>query len=664
MAGSDQKMASAIPGELPIQNAAQSVGMAADDPTAHNAPPPNPSVAAKYVGQQNNVDQMLYSHPQLLRNVTWSTDQAPGTVIAEFKVDPRSSTNIIRYFAAAYNCWSGSLELAAKICGTGFHAGALMIVKVPPNVDYKNADLQQLSLFPNVIMDPKTPQFSGLEMYDQKNVEYHYFTDEQEKQKIGGTVIAIVYATLTLASAGSSSIAVVFSQCLGKNFRFHQLIDPTLKVNPPASVTVDVPDWTKPSGVNVGAYDSDWAEGFTALRIAKMHVVNTSTYTASGKLACSPVGSRPIHHFAMSNAVGWNTLAVAGLLHGYYNKYEGVDDFYDCNGNIDPHGEFAFSGVAMVKSASEDTSGFEVTYTSVTSTLYRFTIGNSSKKLIDLALVSTETGRVFAAPVLWQRNWSMAAYRGGANDTGPDIVLKNNEKIIVFGSASGSDATRGFVSTAKLAQMCRQKELRKGTDHQFKLRTVSPDTPLFAIRLSEGGYFSVHEDIKPTSLLLKDVYLQYVGPMSKFDTLPKPRVEVTENLARYNRDMVVEETLNNYFEHLSKRVEEVHLPLHDRIKELEQKAKSIPEEPNIELNVVDDEEVPPLHCVGDMVVDARARLQLHGKGLVPAGLPFGDYHVVTNIGFEPFSKVADGYFTTNISGSMEIMSADSEASTR
>jgi hypothetical protein len=72
-------------------------------------------------------------------------------------ITPLRANNIISYLAGIFNAWNGGLEYQAKVAGTGFHAGALGIARIPPNIDPTTLKtVSQFTAFEYSVIDPKT----------------------------------------------------------------------------------------------------------------------------------------------------------------------------------------------------------------------------------------------------------------------------------------------------------------------------------------------------------------------------------------------------------------------------------------------------------------------------------------------------------------------------
>ena len=74
-----------------------------------------------------------------------------------------------------YNAFAGGFQFSLTIAGTGFHAGKLMVVRLPPNIHPTSLRrIQDVGAFPYYIIDPKTLETIVKSAMDQRDVMYHY----------------------------------------------------------------------------------------------------------------------------------------------------------------------------------------------------------------------------------------------------------------------------------------------------------------------------------------------------------------------------------------------------------------------------------------------------------------------------------------------------------
>lgn len=174
-----------------------------------------------------------------LQRFTWSTSQLPGTILANIPITPLRANSIISYLAGIFNAWNGGLDYQAKVAGTGFHAGALGIARIPPNIDPSTfKTVSQFTAFEYSVIDPKTLEAVTKHIPDQRPIMYHYMSNDfTDPNNIGGFYVIFVILQLNTSSTGTNQIDVQIFNKLSPDFRFIQIIPPSLSEAPLADDT-------------------------------------------------------------------------------------------------------------------------------------------------------------------------------------------------------------------------------------------------------------------------------------------------------------------------------------------------------------------------------------------------------------------------------------------
>lgn len=86
-----------------------------------------------HTGQINSFDVAIHKQWVPTDVVVWTVTQTAGTLIWKKPVHPAYFNELVAYISGVYNCWGGNGDYRFKIAGTGFHAGAIAIVRIPPN---------------------------------------------------------------------------------------------------------------------------------------------------------------------------------------------------------------------------------------------------------------------------------------------------------------------------------------------------------------------------------------------------------------------------------------------------------------------------------------------------------------------------------------------------
>lgn len=185
-------------------------------------------------------DTLTYLKKQhvALQRFVWSTSQLPGTLLVNIPITPLRANLFVSYLAGMYNAWNGGLEYLVKVAGTGFHAGALGVARIPPNIDPTTfKTVAQFTAFEYVVIDPKTLEAVSKHIPDQRPVMYHYVSNNfTDPNVIGGHFVIFVLLQLNTSSTGTNQIDVQILNRLAPDFRFIQIVPPNLTTQPPTDV--------------------------------------------------------------------------------------------------------------------------------------------------------------------------------------------------------------------------------------------------------------------------------------------------------------------------------------------------------------------------------------------------------------------------------------------
>lgn len=204
-------------------------------------PGPQTTEAPIHTGALNGIDPYLHRQYVPIATFQWTTAQNPGQVLWKLPIHPANLNMWIAHLWKMYGGWAGGVDLAFKMAGTGFHAGALMFVRMPPYLDADEPrTIESYGAFEWALMDPKTLQVELKSVIDQRPIMYH--TGDYDKKNpfsFGGTIIAVVNLPLATSSSGNQSITIGVYAKISNNFQFTQLIpiqDKQSIVLPPAQL--------------------------------------------------------------------------------------------------------------------------------------------------------------------------------------------------------------------------------------------------------------------------------------------------------------------------------------------------------------------------------------------------------------------------------------------
>lgn len=190
-------------------------------------PGPQPVEAITHALAHNGIDPILYQQFIYNSMFTWSTSDQPGKLLWSTPITPLAYNKITARLATLYNIWTGGADFNFKIAGTGFHAGALVFVRIPPN--YTPQELSgsfDFTAFEYVVIDPKQLEVASFHVGDQRLINYHYVnpeTSQPESWDIGGHIACYVQMALNTASTGTQQIQITSWSRLAQDFNFVQL---------------------------------------------------------------------------------------------------------------------------------------------------------------------------------------------------------------------------------------------------------------------------------------------------------------------------------------------------------------------------------------------------------------------------------------------------------
>lgn len=212
----------------PVPNGGDEV-FAGTDPTVDTPvisqignPGPPTSTAVAGTAANPGLEQYLATNWITVATFIWTVGLAPGTLMWSCPISPDIHP-ILAYLSALYNSWAGPLEFLVKVAGTAFHAGALKIVRLPPNIPpetYNTA--QDTDYFEWGVIDPKTLEVVARSVADQRRMNYHYVGDKTP-DGIGGHLAIYVQIPLNTSASGTHQIQINVWCRTGPGFTFLQV---------------------------------------------------------------------------------------------------------------------------------------------------------------------------------------------------------------------------------------------------------------------------------------------------------------------------------------------------------------------------------------------------------------------------------------------------------
>nr|QJI53470.1 MAG: hypothetical protein 2 [Riboviria sp.] len=193
-------------------------------------PGPSPGEVSQHTGASNTLDITINRQYYPTDSISWTTAQVKGTLLWFVAVHPGFANPIISYLMNIYNCWGGGFDWNFKVAGTGFHAGAVAIVRIPPNRHPSEfTTVSSWGAFEYLVIDPKTLEVVSAHSIDQRPINYHYLPyDASNPASFGGFLAMYVLIPLNTSSSGSQQIAIQVFNRPAPDFQFSQLIYPHL----------------------------------------------------------------------------------------------------------------------------------------------------------------------------------------------------------------------------------------------------------------------------------------------------------------------------------------------------------------------------------------------------------------------------------------------------
>lgn len=197
------------------------------------AQPPSEVEVPVHTGQEGRPDPYIYRQYITLGTFTWNTTQLPGTLLYSVPIHPSRMNTAIQQITSIYNAWGGSFDFAIKCAGTGFHAGALAFVRLPPNITPQSViSPADFTYFEYNLMDPKNLPMEAINIMDQRPIMYHYNgpLNLDDPSTFGGFFAVYVLLPLSTSSTGLNQINLVVMNRAGADLQFSQPRPPTSNV--------------------------------------------------------------------------------------------------------------------------------------------------------------------------------------------------------------------------------------------------------------------------------------------------------------------------------------------------------------------------------------------------------------------------------------------------
>jgi hypothetical protein len=475
---------------------------------------------------QNQIPTTLFLQWMQLAFFTWNTAQIQGTVLYSVPIHPQFMSEWIQYYTKFWYAWRGGLMFRMKVAGTGFHAGCIALVRIPPGMKVQDVS-NRYTIFEWDITDPKQLATEGFEIFDQVNLMYHRMEyDPNNYQTYGGTLAIIVQMPLVTSSTGVNEIGVNLWCRLGQDFRVSQMLPITLAGN---TINFNL--------ILNKALDFKWP----TLNDFDHFVVSTLNINTVNK-------TMQKYNYGMVKIDGTN------LNTEYVPWFDNGAATLTTSGSVT--GQWSFIGITGTGIQNFNDRAISFQNGTAAAGTAGVTFGNNNTTNVPVAdTTSSRFGQenITATPWIHPSNFTTAwrPYQVGIGLDGQGRVLSatacsvknqltngelfvpfNNETILLFATT----AQTGFVytvgsSTTQIMYGCQTRQISEllqmsklvnqpGDALLFQLIHRATDLPIMYVKLYPEGYFTVASSIGNTNLIYADYRLEYQNTISVTATIP------------------------------------------------------------------------------------------------------------------------------------------------
>jgi len=173
-----------------------------------------------------DISFLLYRDYIFLAEYTIDSTMLPGHVFAILPIHPSKCNPYVDYFSRPFNAWNGTMGIRTRFMANAFNGGSFRIGWLPPNLlpeEIRTMPLSSLTAYPNRDLDPKNTDWMHYMANDERNVMFHWMTNEVQYDKpesFGGYIVMYVVGSLVVGQAQIGSVSMVV-EAVG-NFTFRQ----------------------------------------------------------------------------------------------------------------------------------------------------------------------------------------------------------------------------------------------------------------------------------------------------------------------------------------------------------------------------------------------------------------------------------------------------------
>lgn len=433
---------------------------------------PSTAEVGRAAGEDGQLPSYFYQHWRKVATIPWTTNDPIGKILWSTDVTPLGFDPTLAWQMRLWHAWGGDMEIMVRLVGTGFHAGQVACVSLPPRI-YPNSVTNPLkySIYPFEILDPKKLDPIMMTLRDRRNTKYHYLRhdgNDTTDADVGGHFAIYVDSPLNTSSTGLNRVNIsIWAKC-AQNFAPAFYRDPLVEIPKESPIAPDtLTDLLNSLG---SVYNNLSAAQNNANQLARMEnmKVLTNYYANSVKLNGSLIQIKSGEQW--HNDSSWFSAKIV-ITGDASVKYYWVQ-------SVDGHIISALSDMSVV----------------VSNGLTTYWCTHKERKWKTIEKLPSLLVDITPTPVAEVEKCT-AYYRSGTQTTFNETINnlkvdRQDETFVLFAGSFSSYA----IQTQILAQAFRAKIfaniLEDNMCFLYTIKTRRSGLPLFQVKLHSGGYFT------------------------------------------------------------------------------------------------------------------------------------------------------------------------------
>lgn len=204
---------------------------------------PSTAEVGRAAGEDGQLPSYFYQHWRKVATIPWTTNDPIGKILWSTDVTPLGFDPTLAWQMRLWHAWGGDMEIMVRLVGTGFHAGQVACVSLPPRI-YPNSVTNPLkySIYPFEILDPKKLDPIMMTLRDRRNTKYHYLRhdgNDTTDADVGGHFAIYVDSPLNTSSTGLNRVNIsIWAKC-AQNFAPAFYRDPLVEIPKESPIAPD-----------------------------------------------------------------------------------------------------------------------------------------------------------------------------------------------------------------------------------------------------------------------------------------------------------------------------------------------------------------------------------------------------------------------------------------